>query len=80
MLYKKLTLLSAADSRTGLIHYDEIMEKGMPAQAGLLALVSEYVKWFEENFGTSFCKSITYKHQNRGFRVFRPSLNISPLG
>ena len=39
-----------------LSHYDEIMEKGMPAQAGLLALVGEYVKWFEENFGTSLCK------------------------
>ena len=32
-----------------LSHYDEIMEKGIPAQAGLLALVGEYVKWFEEN-------------------------------
>ena len=39
-----------------LSHYEEIMEKGMPAQAGLLALIGEYVKWFEENFGTSFCK------------------------
>ena len=39
-----------------LSHYDEIMEKGIPAQAGILALVSEYVKWFEDNFGTSFCK------------------------
>ena len=39
-----------------LSHYDEIMEKGIPAQAGLLALVGEYVKWFEEIFGTSFCR------------------------
>ena len=39
-----------------LSHYDEIMEKGIPAQAGLLACVGEYVKWFEENFGTSLCK------------------------
>ena len=39
-----------------LSHYDEIMEKGIPAQAGLLALVGDYVKWFEENFATSFCK------------------------
>ena len=28
-----------------LSHYDEIIEKGMPAQAGLLALIGEYVKW-----------------------------------
>ena len=39
-----------------LSHYDEIMKKGIPAQAGLLAKVGEYVKWFEENFGTSSCK------------------------
>ena len=39
-----------------LSHYDEITEKGIPAQAGLLALVGEYVKWFEENYGTSFCR------------------------
>jgi hypothetical protein len=39
-----------------LSHYDEIMEKGKPAQAGLLALIGEYVKWFEENFGTSYCR------------------------
>ena len=39
-----------------LSHYDEIKEKGIPAQAGLLALVGEYVKWFDENFGTSFCR------------------------
>ena len=39
-----------------LSHYDEIMEKGMPEKAGLLALVGEYVRWFEENFGTSLCK------------------------
>lgn len=39
-----------------LSHYDKIMEKGIPAQAGLLAYVGEYVRWFEENFGTSLCK------------------------
>jgi hypothetical protein len=39
-----------------LSYYDKIMEKGIPAQAGLLAYVGEYVRWFEENFGTSLCK------------------------
>jgi hypothetical protein len=39
-----------------LSYHDEIKERGIPAQAGLLALVGEYVRWFEENFGTSFCK------------------------
>ena len=39
-----------------LSHYNEIIEKGKPAQAGLLVLIGEYVKWFEENFGTSYCR------------------------
>jgi hypothetical protein len=39
-----------------LSHYDEIMEKGIPAQAGLLALVGEYAKWFDENYGSSLCR------------------------
>ena len=39
-----------------LSHYDEIMEKGIPAQAGLLALVGEYAKWFGENYGSSLCR------------------------
>jgi hypothetical protein len=38
------------------MEYDEKQEKGMPAQAGLLALIGEYVKWFEENYKSSFCK------------------------
>ncbi len=39
-----------------LSHYDEIMEKGIPTQAGLLALVGEYAKWFGENYGSSLCR------------------------
>jgi hypothetical protein len=39
-----------------LSHYDEIIEKGIPAQAGTLALIGEYVKWFDENFGSSLCR------------------------
>ncbi len=42
-----------------LSHYDEIVEKGIPAQAGALALVGEYVKWFEGDFGTSLCRERT---------------------
>jgi hypothetical protein len=42
-----------------LSHHDEIMEKGIPAQAGLLALVGEYVKWFDENYGSSLCRERT---------------------
>ena len=49
-------VVSSGAMGLALSHYDEIMEKGIPAQAGLIALVGEYVKWFEEIYGTSFCK------------------------
>ncbi|NOQ66075.1 MAG: hypothetical protein GQ556_02510 [Desulfobacterales bacterium] len=39
-----------------LSHHDEITEKGIPAQAGLLTLIGDYVNWFEKNFGSSFCR------------------------
>jgi hypothetical protein len=39
-----------------LSHHEEIMDKGIPAQAGLLALIGEYVKWFAENYGSSLCR------------------------
>ena len=39
-----------------LSHHDQIIKKGIPAQAGLLALIGEYVKWFDENFGSSLCR------------------------
>jgi len=49
-------VVSSGAMGLALSHHDEISEKGIPAQAGLLALVGEYVKWFEDNFGTSFCR------------------------
>jgi hypothetical protein len=36
-----------------LSHHDEIIEKEIPTQAGLLALIGEYVKCFDENYGSS---------------------------
>jgi C_GCAxxG_C_C family probable redox protein len=42
-----------------LLHADEIIEKGMQAQTGLLSLIGEYVKWFEEKYGSSFCRKRT---------------------
>ena len=56
------------------------MEKGIPAQAGLLALVGEYVKWFEDNFGTSLCRerSGVDFHTTMGqLRYFMPGDKVS---
>jgi hypothetical protein len=63
-----------------LSHYDEIMEKGIPAQAGLLALVAEYVKWFEENFGTSSCRErigVDFYTTKGQLRYFIPGDRVS---
>ena len=63
-----------------LSHYDEIMEKGEPAQAGLLALIGEYVKWFEENFGTSYCKErsgVDFYTRMGQLRYFVPGDKVS---
>ena len=63
-----------------LSHYDEIVEKGIPAQAGLLALVGEYVKWFEEHFGTSICKErsgVDFYTTTGQLRYFLPGDKVS---
>jgi len=39
-----------------LSHSDEIIERGIPAQVGLLTLIGQYVNWFDENFGSSLCR------------------------
>ncbi|MGP8154279.1 MAG: C-GCAxxG-C-C family protein [Smithella sp.] len=33
-----------------------LQERGIAAEAGVLSLVGEYVRWFEESFGSSFCR------------------------
>ena len=63
-----------------LSHYDVIAEKGIPAQAGLLALVGEYVKWFEEHFGTSICKErsgVDFYTTTGQLRYFLPGDKVS---
>ena len=63
-----------------LSHYDEIKEKGIPAKAGLLVLVGEYVKWFEENFGSSSCKErsgVDFYTATGQLRYFIPGDKVS---
>jgi C_GCAxxG_C_C family probable redox protein len=42
-----------------LLHEEELQERGVSAEAGLLSLVGEYVRWFKESYGTSICKERT---------------------
>ena len=63
-----------------LSHYDEIVEKGIPAQVGLLVQVGEYVKWFEDNFGTSFCRErsgVNFHTAMGQLRYFMPGDKVS---
>jgi hypothetical protein len=39
-----------------LANDDVLQKRGMAAEAGVLSLVGEYSRWFEENFGSSFCR------------------------
>ena len=39
-----------------LMHDTVLLERGIAAEAGVLSLVGEYFRWFEESFGSSFCR------------------------
>lgn len=39
-----------------LMHDNLLKERGIAAEAGVLSLIGEYVRWFEESFGSSFCR------------------------
>jgi hypothetical protein len=63
-----------------LSHFDEIVEKGIPAQAGVLALVGEYIKWFENSFGTSTCRvrsGVDFYTARGQLRYFFPGDKVS---
>jgi hypothetical protein len=38
---------------------DVLKEKGIAAEAGVMSLIGEYIRWFEKNFGSSLCKGRT---------------------
>jgi len=39
-----------------LMHDNMLQERGIAAEAGVISLIGEYVRWFEESFGSSFCR------------------------
>ena len=39
-----------------LMHDNVLQERGVAAEAGVMSLVGEYFRWFEESFGSSFCR------------------------
>jgi len=39
-----------------LMHDTILQESGIAAEAGVLSLIGEYVRWFEKSFGSSFCR------------------------
>jgi hypothetical protein len=42
-----------------LMHDDVLKEGGIAAEAGVLSLVGEYVKWFGHSFGSPLCRERT---------------------
>ena len=39
-----------------LMYDDMLQERGVAAEAGVLSLTGEYLRWFEQNFGSPFCR------------------------
>jgi C_GCAxxG_C_C family probable redox protein len=39
-----------------LMYDDDLQKKGITAEAGVMSLVGEYIKWFEDNYGSSLCR------------------------
>jgi len=39
-----------------LMHDNVLQERGIAAEAGVISLIGEYVRWFEQSFGSSFCR------------------------
>jgi C_GCAxxG_C_C family probable redox protein len=38
------------------MHDNVLQERGIAAEAGVLSQVGEYIRWFEESFGSSLCR------------------------
>lgn len=39
-----------------LMHDNLLKERGIAAEVGVLSLIGEYVRWFKESYGSSFCR------------------------
>jgi hypothetical protein len=39
-----------------LMHDNLLQERGIAAEAGVMSLIGGYIRWFEETFGSSFCR------------------------
>jgi hypothetical protein len=39
-----------------LMHDNVLLDRGIAAESGVLSLIGEYIRWFKESFGSSFCR------------------------
>lgn len=49
-------VISGGAMGLAISHYDEIIKNGLPAQIGMLSMVGDYVKWFGDNYGSTYCR------------------------
>ena len=62
-----------------LMHDNVLKEKGIAAEVGVLSLIGEYIRWFEDSFGSSFCKKRTgvdFYTTTRKLRYFFPGNRV----
>ena len=58
-----------------LMQDNVLQERGIAAEAGMLSIVGEYFRWFEESFGSSFCRErsgVDFYTTLGQFRYFLP--------
>ena len=63
-----------------LMHDNLLKERGIAAEAGVLSLIGEYVRWFEESYGSSFCRErsgVNFYTTMGQFRYFLPGDRVA---
>lgn len=49
-------VVSGGSMGLAISHYDEIIKNGLPAKIAMLSMVGNYVKWFDDQYGSTFCR------------------------
>jgi len=52
-------VITAGGLGLALLHDNLLQDRGTAAEAGVLSVVGDYFRWFEESFGSSLCKERT---------------------
>jgi len=63
-----------------LLHENELQERGIAAEAEVLSQAAQYTRWFEDSFGSSFCRErsgVNFYSSFGQLRYFLPGDRVS---